>query len=238
MNEDLAKLTAIAVLDRRLQALDASIKKHQKRLDDSKQRVQKVETDLQSKREALTALKNEERSLQRKLHLYRDRRNSAIRILESGVGDFTAAERQVAQCDDILDNTETLLLEALETHDALDEDIEQREAALVDAQAGLTVVTAESTSTIDACNAEWREIVAKREVDWATLEREFHHKYENLLRRKKYAVAPIYQGACHGCQRVIQRQEAADVKRGLLMTCRGCHRWLVLEEEWPLPLGL
>ena len=237
MNEDLAKLTAIAVLDRRLQALDTSIKKQEKRLSDATKRVQDVEADLAGKRDALSALKTEEHALQRKLHLYKDRRDSAIRILESGVGDFTAAERQVEQCDGILDDTETLLLEALETHDGLDEDIREREAAQVDAKQGLEVVTTEATTIIDACNAEWRDIVARREVDWESLDREFHHKYENLLRRKKYAVAPIYQGACHGCQRVIQRQEAADVKRGLLMTCRGCHRWLVLEEEWPLPLG-
>jgi len=238
MNEDLSILTAIAIFDRRLQKLDTAIKKNEKRLADATRRVQKTREDLHTKRAALAANKKEEHALQRKLHLYRDRRNSAARVLESGVGDFTAAERQIAQCDDILDDAETLLLEALETHDGLDEDIEQCTAALSDAEQGLDVVQAETRVTIEACNTEWREIVADREVRWAGLEREFHHKYENLLRRKKYAVTPIFQGACTGCQRVIQRQEATDVKRGLLKTCRGCHRWLVLEADWPLPLGL
>ncbi len=238
MHVDLEQLTQIAVLDRRLQQLDTAIKKDEKRRVDAEQHAQKTGAHLKSKQDALAGTKRDEHAHQRKLHLYRDRRASAIRILESGVGDFTAAERQVSQCDEILDDTETLLLEALEEHDTLDEDIEQAAAGVADADQGLGVVVEETKAAIARCNAEWREIVAEREVLWTALDREFHAKYENLLRRKKYAVAPIYQGACAGCQRVVQRQEVADLKRGLMKTCRGCHRWLVLESDWPLPLGL
>jgi len=238
MNEDLAKLVAIAIFDRRLQKLDTAIKRQEKRLADASAHERGVQAQLDTLQARLGTLKKEEHALQRKLHLYRDRRSSAARVLQSGVGDFSAAERQLAQCDEILDETETLLLEALETHDGLDSDIEACSAALEDAQQGLSTVRAETQAQIGEHNTEWQQIVAEREVGWAALDREFHGKYETLLRRKKYAVAPIYQGACTGCQRVIQRQEAADVKRGLLKTCRGCHRWIVLETDWPLPLGV
>jgi len=238
MNTDLEALLEVAIFDRRLQRLDTAIKKAEKRLADTDAHAKRAATHLQAKADALSVTKKEEHGYQRKLHLYRERRASAIRILESGVGDFTAAEKQVSQCDQILDDTETLILEAMETHDSLDEDVAQATAGVADTEQGLTVVKAETRAEIADHNREWQEIVAERELAWGRVDREFHHKYNNLLRRKKYSVAPIYKGACDGCQIVLQRQELADLKRGLIKTCRGCKRWLVLETDWPLPLGV
>jgi predicted nucleic acid-binding Zn-ribbon protein len=238
MHSDLVQLLEVAVLDRRLQKLDTAIKKDERRLVNATAGADKAAAHLKAKTDALAQTKKEEHAHQRKIRVYGDRRASAIRILESGVGDFTAAEKQVVQCDQILDDTETLLLEALEAHDELDADIAEATAGFADTEHGLKRVRDETSVSGVECNREWQEIVSEREVAWAALAREFYNKYNNMLRRKKYAVAPIYQGACDGCQRVVELQEVADLKKSRVITCRGCRRWLVLRDDWPLPLGV
>ena len=73
-----------------------------------------AESNLVDAQNALANLRQLEVVTQQKLETYRNRRKTAIRALEEGLGDPESAQRQVIQCGEIIDELEFELLECFE----------------------------------------------------------------------------------------------------------------------------
>jgi predicted nucleic acid-binding Zn-ribbon protein len=177
----------------------------------------------------LEVAKNEERALYRKIDEYKTRRQGAVRMLEMGAGSADAAEKQLAQCEAILDETETELLYLMERMDTLRAALAAADASVARAKAAHTEAARAAPGRIGELEAQEKDLTGRRTAVHADIPADLRGRYD-LLRasKKRTAVARIVDGTCSACNISVQAQMIADVKRGQLVTCHGCQRWLTV----------
>lgn len=231
MHPDLEHLARADGIDREIRATDAALREADRSLDEAREQLILKEKALAALTDERAAQRAEEHRLEREMHRYRDRRASALRVLEGGGGDPEAAARQLAQVDEILDRHETELLQLLEAADALNERLARAEAALAVARDELARLEAEHPERTAELRARRDELVRAREQELAAVDPALKARYEMLVARKGTAVARVERGACSACRQVVQQQHLTDLARGLVEPCRGCGRWLVPPER-------
>ena len=179
---------------------------------------------------ALDEARAREGALIRKLDAYRSRKAGALRVLETGAGDPSAAERQIEQCDAIVDESETELLYVMEELDTLRAALEDAEKALAQAGVARAEVDRESPGRVAALESEHASLQARRDALFAGLPHDLQQRYPLVRKRRRTAVAHVQKdNSCAGCRMQVGLQQVADIKRGLLENCRGCGRWLMAE---------
>lgn len=231
MHPDLERLGRVHQLDRQLRKLDDGARKQRAILVDAKAEIQRLAGQLDELNHQVAASKTTEHEAQRKAKRYHDRRASAQRVLDQGMGDPDAAQRQVEQCNEILDDLDTDLLEQMERQDTLEGQHTANAAARQAAQ-DFEDAAALSVPKILADLATKRaKVQSERDGTYAPLDNDMKYKYEQLVEKKRTAVALLEKGVCSSCQIVVQNQQISDLKRGLIKPCRGCHRWLVLPQS-------
>lgn len=199
----------------------------------------KAEASLAEAKAALAQHAEQEHQTERKVRDYQGHHQRAVRALEMGAGDADAAENQRQKCLAILDELETEQLEQLELRDALQTAIAQAEALVAQQQAAR-----EEAAQRTAPEAALHEEALSRYHSERALLREQIHKeelkrYDALLLRNKRPVSPLVDNACKACRRVLVARYLQELKRGRLVQCSGCARWLhapelVIEESEPI----
>jgi predicted nucleic acid-binding Zn-ribbon protein len=167
-------------------------------------------------------------ALERRIDEYRVRERGALRALETGAGDATAAERQLAQCRAILDETETEQIVAMDRDDALRATLATQAAAITDAEAAERDLTARTPGVISKAEAAITAADAHRREQLAALTDDTRKRYESLrTSKRRNAVVRIVDGTCSACQMTVPMQQLADLRAGRLSACRGCTRFIV-----------
>jgi predicted nucleic acid-binding Zn-ribbon protein len=230
MNEELRILAKLDADDRQIRSIEQAVVKINADIDHAATKLRKANAHRASIAESIAANKKEQHAHNHKIRLYQDRRASAVRILEQGSADPTTAERQITQCEAILDDTETLLLEALEARDTLDTDEAQAQASVTACEESLAGLRAAAPNALADNKVVLVQLRKSRNAEFAKLDTQVGKRYEAMVQRKGTAVSVVLNGACKTCQRVATQQIVSDIRRGLVVQCRGCHRWLVLPE--------
>ena len=106
MNEELKTLGIVGALDRTLRGLERKAQKARDVLAAMESAHASAVAALDARKAEHKALRNAEKAAERKMTLYRQRRQSAVHALENGLGDTDAAQRQIDQCGSILDETQ------------------------------------------------------------------------------------------------------------------------------------
>ena len=70
------------------------------------------------------------------------------------------------------------------------------------------------------------ELETQRAIHWEAIHPELQDRYTRLCERKKRALSPLQHDACGACMQVAPPQQRIELRRGRLVECRGCHRWL------------
>ena len=109
MHEDLVRLAEVDRLDRELRRVDRAVQAAHKDVEDHEQGVVQTKAHLTALEATRKASRGNLHQAERRAKRYRDRRASANKVLQSGVGDFSAAERQLTECARILDEVEGTL---------------------------------------------------------------------------------------------------------------------------------
>lgn len=179
---------------------------------------------------ALAEARSREGALIRKLDMYRSQKAGAVRVLETGAGNPAAAERQIEQCDAIVDESETELLYVMEELDTLRAALDDAERSLAQAGVARGDADREAPGRIAALEAEQAAVQARRDALFAGLPHDLQQRYPLVRKRRRTAVARVQKdNSCSGCRMQVGLQQVADIKRGLLEACRGCGRWLMAE---------
>ena len=228
MHPDLDRLKEADAADRSLAASDRALRDARSRLQQATTAATHADAQRASASTALTALIQRERALQVELDGHRASQRAALRVLETGVGNPDAAERQRVGTLALIDETETRLLEVMEALDAARAHdtaaaagASQAHQAQAQADAALGVAQAQAA----ADRPGW---IAARDAALGAVDRELSARYLLLVQRKGTAVATIHQLACSACHVAVIQQDVTDLQRGLMAACRGCGRWLVV----------
>jgi hypothetical protein len=228
MHPDLEQLRIADAHDRTLRDLRKQKKVLEERLTGARARSTAAAADVARLDHALDANAQRQRELQRTIEQYENRRTSAQRVLETGAGDADAAQRQLDGVAAQLDALETELLERMEQQES---DTAARVAARAeqaDADAFLEAEEVQNPIGIAGLRAKFDAVLPLRRAALDALDAHIVDRYETLVARKGRAVAEVRAGSCGACQMVVRQQHIADLRRGLVQTCGGCGRWLLL----------
>lgn len=177
-------------------------------------------------------LRREERKHQEALRKAEGLRKQANDALAAGLGDAAAAERQIERCSEIIDQSETAILEILGQRDDLDREALAVAAELAEARATHARVVGETAPQLQS----WRNEAAAREaVRGRALEGVPDHLvqvYTELRRSRGRAFARIERESCSACSWVVPVQRRLDLRSGRVLPCDGCGRWLVDATKW------
>ena len=229
MHPDLERLVALNDLDVTFDQVTRALATARAQVDVAKG----VEATAAAARDAikaeLEATRVEERALQRKVEEYRTRQRGAVNALNNGHGDPVVAQRQLDQCTAIIDEAETKTLEVMEKQDGLNTRLKAAEVELASTVDARKQAEAAAPAAIGRLDAQQADLKRQRDAVSDTLPLELRSRYDVLRAgKKKYGVARVEKdGTCRGCQMAIGLQQVSDIRRGLILPCRGCGRWVV-----------
>ena len=226
MHDDLATLHTVHAQDQTLDHLHQQMQKAHKSLLAAEAEVKAASQHLDDRQNAAKMSRHEELALHDKVRTYEHQRGMGIRALEQGAGNPDAAERQIEQCDRILDDAETTILQLMEDQERMTEEIGAAEFALAEVTKILESREQEVPTQIEAHRSAYRDQKTTRDDVFGQLDPELQNRYEKLRKRKGSAVSLIKEKACHRCGRVVQPQHLGDILGGKLVPCHGCSRWL------------
>ena len=233
MNPVLVTLQEIDRLDGQLRQLRRQIEGHEEQLRSAGAALNATQGTLADLEGHVDATRTAQHAIQRKAKRYRDRLASAQRVLQTGNGDYDAATRQISECTRILDEFETDELMQMETLDDLAQQIAQSRGQEQAQRDQLGQLQTDVPAQIRALQGEVDQVSEERRARFETLDSENRERYTLLVKRKRTAVSVLStsKNACTACQRVASAQTRSDLLRGLIVPCRGCHRWLCPEAE-------
>lgn len=233
MHPELLQISITANFDQEISTIDAAVTHQKRSLAEAVAVLKRVKTALTKQEQKLSSTRSEEGRLQKEIEKLQRRHRSANRVLEGETtsGDPAAAERQVQQCADLIDERETLVLEILENRDML----EQEKAILLkeftsleeSLEATQQSVPVEISRLIDTRSG----IFSQRENAFARLPPEIQQRYISVSRRRGIPIARIVGDCCSACYYKVASQHRSDIVRGLIAPCKSCGRWLLVEDE-------
>jgi len=226
MSADLQTLCDLDRIDGDLhqvrRSLDARARKHQQARDDLDSARERV-GDLQAQVKEAKRLEHE---AQRSAKRYTDRRDSAQRAIDGGMGDYDANMRQIEEVGRILDDLETSILEQMEVQDSLEHAIDQAQALVQQREQELAEADATKAELVAELEDKRAALLEHRAAEMAKLPAELTERYEAFRARGRRAVAYIVDKACNACNRDLMPQQFIELQRERLITCRNCKRWL------------
>lgn len=226
MHPDLEQIATAYAADRQIATLRRKRTTAEATLADGK----KAAADAQKARDAAQAelrrLGSEEQSLAAKTTEYQARKAGAQRVLDTG-GNLDVAQRQLDQVNAILDDVETQGILNLEAQDAARVAVALADKALAERRKVEADVVERIPKEIAAIDAEISRHEAERVAALAPLDHNTRERYMLLLAKKGSAASEVKGGVCAACSMAVQPQHLADVKRGMIVPCRGCSRWLI-----------
>lgn len=225
---DLDQVTALGAIDAVLDDLDKQLAKQRARVPAADAAIEVIQGQIDVAKAALKAVKTEERATARAVERYEKRRAQAQRALDSGMGDPAAADRQVQQCSAIIDDLEGTQLEQMEAVEQAAATVATAEADLVQATADRAVDAEQAPPIIEDLSARRAVKQAERDALEPQIHAEIRNRYAILRAKKKTAVSLMQDSTCIPCRRTVPMQDASDVRRGLLKSCRNCGRYLVM----------
>ena len=226
MHADLEHLVALDRLDRELERVAREGEKSRAANQAAVEAVEAAKRHADALQQQLSDSRDEQHAAERKAKRYQDRKRSAENVLQSGVGDFKAAERQVAECTRILDECETIALEQMELQDDIARRMREADTEIAAAEEKLGELQAAGPEEAAARAEQKAGFEAERKTHWDELHEELQDRYERLCARKKRAVAPLEGDSCGACMNLVQAQQRIELRKGRMIECRNCHRWL------------
>jgi predicted nucleic acid-binding Zn-ribbon protein len=228
-SSELVLLEQVDGLDKQLARLAAEISGAKDQLAALAAAVEQATGALAVARGEVDRQKSEERSQQRRLDELAASRKAALRVLETGVGNADAAQRQLERCDQLIDEAESNMLEVLEAQDTANRALGHATEHLAQAQRELAQGQDRLPAVIGRAEEETASLRAQRDSEYQKLPTELRARYDGFRARGRYAMARIKSGGCEACGYAVQPQMLLDLQRGRLVTCHGCHRWLIAQ---------
>jgi predicted nucleic acid-binding Zn-ribbon protein len=236
VHPDTARIAALWEVDHAIEGLKNEIKRLYADVENAKQAIVDAESALATREKELAAAKEHERALSRKLAMYVGQRDRTKEMLDTGTApDYGAAKKQYEQCAAIADETESELLEAMQTSETA---TATRDAALAQvANEKQRLATAQETrkSRDHDLRVELESKAPIREERWKAIHPDDRTQYANLMRLGKEPIAEIRGKTCFACHTEVGPQARFEIAHEKAThRCRGCQRWLIAVEP-PLP---
>lgn len=229
MKDQLILLLQLQRIDSRVREVRASITALPEKIAPAKQDLAKLEAMLQAEKDRLAeteAWKAEQEELIRQDDEALKKAKTKVQAAKS-TKDFAAASREVDNKRRSKSDRESEVLKVMEALEKSRADIDAHEKDVDTLRKHVSEEEAAITEQITALEADAAEHSAGRDEIVAKIEKRLMKRYEQTIKRRGYAVAPVDNGTCQGCQmqippqlnNILARMESIEV-------CPHCHRLL------------
>lgn len=198
------------------------------RIADRTAAVEDATKKLSAATDNLARLKGKEREANRKAETYTKRRDTAQRSIDQGLAtDYEAAEGQVRQCSEILDEVETQQLELMEAVETGAETLERCTMTLALNKSQVLAAQKAYDDRYPSLKKDFDAATKVRDEARADIWKDLLHRYDELRKKRRPAFADIRNDSCTGCNVKINATDLSTHRRAAeLVTCRQCGRLL------------
>ncbi len=193
----------------RLNGHKADVEQAQEKLKAEQAGIKNLELEIAAKKEAIVKLRTQQFSL---------KTNQEFRAMDE---EIAGVEKHIAEIEDrelaAMGRMELLKSDLRTTEDALkdEEKTVQADVATLDER------LKSATATVEALRQEREKAAAAVEdKDWLA-------RYVRIFERRDYAIVPLREGVCTGCQMQVPPQTAQDARKSdKIVACDHCGRLL------------
>lgn len=228
MHEQVMALGTLWRLDQARDALIAEARALAAKVNGAKAAIAESEAHIARLEGAIAALRKTEKEHARRAETYVRRRDSAQRAIDGGLTtEIEAAQKQVADCDAIVDQEEEVMLELMESQEALATQRDNATTGLGLRHAQLETARQRESDRRPGLEAELDALTVQRDEARVTVRREVLSIYDQRRDKGLRILAPLENKGCGGCKVKLPGTRYSDIKRNVdIFLCGNCGCYL------------
>ncbi len=228
MHADLVAISNLYAADRAIDALRGEHEALSSAVRLAREAAAGGEATVKSGESAVATVTATQRTTDRELEDYVDKKKRAQTLIDTGAGDYASAERQVAQCAAIIDQLETRSLELMETRDAAEKVLASSRRELVARQADLELARAKLSARDAPIRSELAAALEHQRAVSPELPPAYRQHYDDLRRRKRAVLVNVDDGCCSVCAMRIPPQKFVETQKDRAVhVCVGCGGYIL-----------
>ena len=235
MNEHIAQLVSLQMIDLEIDKIDNEIKQEQIALDKRISTLAEREAHIIEVQEKITQLEKDRRTLDDemgdKIAHVRDRQSKMMQV-QTG-REQTALLKEIEDAKKNAKDNEEKVIELMTEIEKLTGEVNAEKALLKGEKELVSEETEKVRDTIENINKGKKTKGSKRQKQVKEIQEGLLRKYDTLReRRKGLAVVNVVQGVCQGCFMNIPPQQFNQLLKGdKILDCPTCQRILYYQPE-------
>ena len=237
MIADLDKLIELQQTDTNLRRLKDSVETSETRRAEIEQEFEQHAfsiREIQNRRDSMHAKRAELEKQIAENKTYLERADRNLKHAQNSK-EYETAMRETDALQKAIAAFETQIVEAMETVEAVDKEIEERSDEIATLDSKLEEALKQHDAKIAKDKSEYAKLAKARETVFVTLPTQLASVYNRMAQRSRdgIAVAEVVNGSCSACYMSLRPQIMLEVKRGdQIITCESCTRIMyVLKRE-------
>ncbi len=230
----LKRLIELSKVDASLARIKAEKDKCENELADQLLVLQDKDKELSSKTEVLATEQERYRKEEKRLKEENDKLVERRKALNT-FSDYKvqqSAQKEIEQSAKQLTAQEEKLLQALDHSDMLEKEVEELKTWLENERETFQKFESDTRAKIDSLQTRLTEKETDRSKLIDSIDKKDIVQYERIRTRFIDPVVPLEAGVCTGCHVQVGAQLMLEVaKATMLVKCRGCGRFLYLEQN-------
>jgi len=228
VHADLVAISNLYAADRAIDTLRGEHESLSSAVRAARDAVASAEASVKLNEGAVATVVAAQRATDRELEDYIDKKKRAQKLIDTGAGDYAAAERQVAQCAAIIDQLETRSLELMDQRDGAESVLVSSRRELAGRQAELEAARGKLAARDAPIRAELAAAFEHQRAVSPQLPASYRLHYDDLRRRKRIVLINVDDGCCSACAMRIPPQKFVEVQKfRAVHTCVGCGGYIL-----------
>ncbi|OQA35192.1 MAG: putative zinc ribbon domain protein [Candidatus Dependentiae bacterium ADurb.Bin331] len=129
------------------------------------------------------------------------------------------------------------LIASWKNYETAQHDLEQKQEFTVKRCAELDQFMTETLRKMAAIDEKIKELMAVRAEKEIGIPAEWLEKYTAMRMKVSNPVVPVQEGSCSACFYRISQKDVHELRKGKLILCRDCFRFLYMEQAMNAPSG-
>jgi len=145
--------------------------------------------------------------------------------------EYVALKKEIEGLESKQHQGEEPLIEAWNKLEQTKLECQKKEQKFTEKNQEIIDVIEEKTKDIERLEQEFQEHKARRDEQLKAVPEEWLEKYNMLGAKVSDPVVPVEGGSCSACFYDVIPQHIIEMKRGKLLQCKGCYRFLYIKTE-------
>ncbi len=226
MHDDLLAIHDLLKVETEMDNLRAEAAQLAARVNKARRRIKDLDAQKAQEEAKLGELDTQEKTVQRRVRDFGERRDRTQKLIDSGRGDYQTAVAQLAEINGVIDRHESELLEAIEQKE-LQETLIGRTTELMSVAKGRARTAGDrQRARRPEIEARFKKLGPLRKSRTEDLGSHLANQYKDLRTRKRPVLVNAVDGTCEFCNMALPSHWLGEIVGGRrVRNCRGCGCW-------------